>query len=140
MLTDYFIASPTELQTLRMQTSPADRFPAVRAKSADTVKLAALQRILAAVVGDPLLATPKSRVVGEPASEGPWVFAVPAALTDVLARLNEVAQTAAQWAETQEWRLNQGSRELVANVVTELQALAQSARANGREMFLWMSL
>jgi len=142
VLTDYFIASPADLQTLRIQTSPADRFPTVRAKSADTVKLAALQRVLATAVSDPVLATLKCRVVGEPTSEGPWLFAVPAGVTDVLARLSEseVAQIAAQWAETREWRLDRGSPELVANILTELHFLAQNARSNGREVFLWMSL
>ena len=142
MLTDYFIASPAELQTLRIQTTPADRFPAVRAKSADTVKLAALQRILATAGSDPVLAVLKCRVVGEPTSQGPWLFAVPAVLTDVLARLteSEVAQVAGQWADTQEWRLDRGSRELIASVLGELHALAQNARSTDREMFLWMSL
>jgi len=142
MLTDYFIAFQAELTKLDIRSSPASTHPGVQAKGADTVKLATLQRILAMAVDQPELSTLHSSLVNKPTAEGPWVFAVAPAVTQALARLTvpEVHDVALEWVETREWRLDRGDEQTVTDLLSGLQGLAQRARAEGKEIFLWMSL
>ena len=148
ILSDLFVATDAEIDDAVVEEGPAERFPAVEAKSVDDVKLTSLNGIatgrsfdLDDGIFDRLYEeVPLLRDGGE---EGPWVFRVPAPLVSALAsaddgRLGEINEA---WARTEEWQ----AEGVVAPddtqwLVDDLARLARDAEAAGKNVYVWVSL
>jgi hypothetical protein len=148
ILTDLFVASATEIDDALVKDGPADRFPTVEAKSADDIKLTSLNGISTGRSSDiddggfdELSAEiPLIRHAGD---EGPWVFQLPTQLLSAVAVADPERLTAIneEWAQTEEWQLDGvADPEDTRWLVDELARLARDAQANGKNVYLWVSL
>jgi hypothetical protein len=130
VLTDYFLASPAELERLKEDIVPAEEFDSVDAKGIDQVKLAQLYEI---VCGLPYLdAMSRFRLVHEVSEDGPWTTTVDPELVSALADLSdsELLETASRWSKIEEFTLDGWSESDVMDVLTRLQQLAKEAVEN----------
>ncbi|MDQ6878463.1 MAG: hypothetical protein M3082_12385 [Candidatus Dormibacteraeota bacterium] len=126
LLTDFFIASPDEVERLDRRGGPAGLFPTVQAKGFDTVDLAQLYEWLTGETANP--------VDGEQEGElgETWVVHLSNDFTRAIARMD--SERMAQFAE--EWLLSADE----AAVLLEVSALARRGAGEGRELYVWMSL
>lgn len=81
------------------------------------------------------------RPMGDPTPDGPWVLRFPDVLVEALdelddSRLDAVAQ---RWARAPEWAPAHPDGPALAPYLAELRSLAQRARADGPDLFLWWS-
>jgi hypothetical protein len=126
LLTDFFIASPHELERLDRRGGPAALFPTVQAKGFDTVELAQLHEWLTGETADP--------TDGEKEGEfgDTWVIRLTDGFTRAIAQMD--SERMAQFAE--EWLLSADE----AAVLQEVSALARRGAREGRQLHVWMSL
>src|SRR5258708_324979 len=162
LLTDGFAATEAEVAAADFANhGPVDLFPTVQAKRVDDLMLATLDAL---VTGQRLVAPEQDpaayvRAVAERVvlvrdigaesgdeAEGLWICQFPDSLVARLAELtsDEIARYGEAWANTDEWRREGvGTREQVAEIVTLLGdycRLAARAQAEGKRMYMWISL
>jgi hypothetical protein len=162
LLTEAFIASEADVTATHFAGSgPGGLFPTVPAQRVDDLKLAALDAL---VTGQNVVAPeqdPEASVRGieerfvlvrnlgtEAGNEtqGPWISRFPDSLVARLAQLTpaEVARYGAAWANADEWRFEDPSMpEKIADIQRLFQEycrLAAQAQAEGKHLYMWMSL
>lgn len=139
VLTDAFIAFEADLSSLHPgDGGPSALFPTLSGKEIDPLKLATLEAIVNGQapytyvdsIGDPLYDW------GEQ-----WVYPFPQPLVAALAQLQpgDAFRIAAEWAETDEWRLVGLSSEGIASLarlVGDLGTLAQEAQRENKSMYM----
>jgi hypothetical protein len=141
LLSDFFIATRAELDSLDIGKSPAGSLPAVQARSVEVVKLIQLQCIMdGSAFSDHLDQLGAMRVRSE-GDDGPWVFRVPDIVTTTLAASeeNRLQQIANAWALTDEWKMDRGRPQDILLLLNNLGSLAKQATVENREMYLWVS-
>jgi hypothetical protein len=141
LLSDFFIATKAEVDSLEIAKSPTGSLPAVQARSVEVVKLTQLQCVIdGSVFSDHLeqLGAMKVRSGGD---DGPWVFLVPGVIATTLAEsdASRLQQIANAWASTDEWKMDGGKPEDLFRLLTDLGSLAKRAGVEKRELYLWVS-
>jgi hypothetical protein len=142
MLTDFFTASPAEVQALDIAQSPAATVRCLRAQRADPIKIVQLQCSIDGApfaVHEPLLDT---MLVRQAADEGPWFFRLPEVIESQLAAASpaELNRIGKSWAATEEWTRDGGTPETIIPLVTAIAQFAVEARSQKRSVYIWMSL
>lgn len=142
MLTDFFIATPAEVQALDITQTPATSVRCLRAQRTDPVKIVQLQCCIdGAPFAErmPLLDTMLVRQAGE---DGPWVFQLPEILESRLATAgaNELDRFGKLWAATEEWTRDGGTPQIIVPFLAAIAQFAVEARAQKRSVYIWMSL
>ena len=141
LLTHLFAATSAELATLPLREGARDWPGAVLAGGITDLHLAALEEVLCG--GDPaILYEREPEWVREAGPDGPWVMQVPPPLAQALARLapSDLPTVAARWAATDELAAPQVSPADLEPLLAELLTLAHAAEAQGRTVYLWVSL
>ena len=141
MLTDIFIAAPSDAEAICSATAPNQNWACLQLKGLDNIKLASLLSTLgddenaAALEGETLLIFTAS-------SDGPWIFALPEKLKDLLANLHasEVSSVASRWASHEELKSDGWSKEDVETLLGMLIDFSQSAIEANKPLLLWMCL
>lgn len=146
---DVFIASDTELATLRLGAGgPEGRFPTVPGKGIDPVKLARLEAILTQYQGDILA------LVNEAWDDEHLVYAgdeesvhrFPETLSAALAQLlsEAIGPYVEVWAATEEFRRDGADtpkgRESLRQWLGAVRELAQRGLREGRSLYIWWGL
>ena len=74
--------------------------------------------------------------------EGPWVFAIPPAFVDAVAKLTpaEAKKVATEWAKAEEFVKDGFTPARVAKSLTAIVGLCQTTKQKKLSMFLWMCL
>lgn len=142
MLTDFFTATPAEVQALDIAQSPAATVRCLRAKRTDPVKIVRLQCCIdGASFAErmPLLDTMPVRQAGK---EGPWIFRLPEVLEDrlAIASPDELDRFGKSWAATEEWTRDGGTPQVIVPFLAAIAQFAVEARAQQRSVYIWMSL
>jgi hypothetical protein len=142
MLTDFFIATPAEVQALDITQSPATSVRCLRAKRTDPVKIVQLMCCIDGVPFKerlPLLDTMFVRDAGE---EGPWILRLPEVLESQLATASkdELDRFGKSWAATEEWTRDGGTPQIIVPFLAAIAQFAVEARAQQRSVYIWMSL
>jgi hypothetical protein len=142
LLSDFFIATKAEVDSLDIRVSPAASLPAVQARSVEAVKLTQLQCIIDGSVFSDHLEDLGAMMVKSEGADGPWVFLVPGLIGRTLAESDEhkVRDLAIAWASTDEWNLDGGKPEEIIPLLNNLGGLARRANAENRELYVWLSL
>ncbi len=140
VLTDVFIGSRADAETIDAETLPLDRFPGIDVKGLDTVKFDTLQCILTGEDFDDICS--QTDLVVQCSDEGPWVTTFSKTLLDALVELpdDRIPEIAAQWIETEEFQMDRWEIDGVQNVIRRMVETARQAAASGKELFVWMSL
>jgi len=140
-LTDFVIANDNEGAALGEADHPAAQWPTLETKGVDAIKLAALICVITGQNNAEAVRRTFTFAGGDQ-EIGPWVFQLPVAITDILAKLpgDEVQDIAAKWLATEEMQSDRWSAIDVAHLVKQLQQHAHKAATAGATMFLWMSL
>jgi hypothetical protein len=144
ILTDFFVAAEAEIASI-VDGGPAGHLPTVEENGVDPIKLATLNGIATgrdySVDGGFDQLSEEVEEVTSKGDEGPWVFAVPAALVAALrsAGAQRLAMIADKWAATEEWMMDGVPAEDVRPLLHDLADLARSAEPPKR-LYLWMSL
>ena len=110
LLSDFFIATPAEVQSLNIVRSPAKSFPSIQARAVEVVKLVQLQCILDGSVFKDHLKELDGLIIRSASDDGPWVITVPSIVTESLAQADEekINRYGTAWASTEEWKLDNG--------------------------------
>lgn len=145
MLTDLLSAKAEDAEAILSTSGHANVWSTLEANTVDQVKLASLALILrgqsVGVEGiGKLVASFKSLATG--GDDGPWIDLVPESLVNDLARLpaDRIEAVAAEWASTEEARLDRWQTEDAATFLKELSAFAASATAQNQGLLLWVCL
>ncbi|MBR7793704.1 hypothetical protein KDM87_13985 [Undibacterium sp. FT147W] len=141
LLTDILIAHPSEAEAISQDLAHHKAWPCLQLKGLDNIKLSALLSALDAE-------EPAQKLEGEellvfnPDPEGPWVFALPEQLKDLLSRLPEadVPAVAERWASHEELKFEGWSGSDIQPVVSMLAEFALRAKAESKPLLLWMCL
>ena len=142
--TDFFVAEEAEIASI-VDDGPADHMPTVQENGVDPIKIATLNGIATgrdySLDGgfDQLLEEVEE--VTSKGDEGPWVFAVPAALVSALrsASAERLATIADEWAMTDEWMLDGVPADDLRPLLHDVADFARSAEPPKR-LYMWMSL
>jgi hypothetical protein len=144
ILTDFFVAEEAEIASI-VSGGPADQMPTVQESGVDDVKLATLNGIATgrdySTDGgfDHLLEEVEE--VTSKGNDGPWVFAVPAALVAALrsASAERLVTIADEWAATEEWMADGVPADDLRPLLHDLASLARSVEPPKR-LYVWISL
>lgn len=126
LLTDFFVAAPDELSLLDLSRGPAGVFPTVQAKGFDPLELSTLEAQLTGV-GESAVAQP---IVAE--TDEAWVLELGSQFTAVISTMDDAQME--RFAE--EWMLSEEETAILSDV----SALAGSSVAEGRQLYVWISL
>jgi len=145
MLIDLIAANAEDAQAILTTPGHANVWPTLEAKTVDQVKLASLAFILKGKPpeDDPVIAYMKSfENLVSASDEGPWINLLPVDLVDDLVTLSEdkIPLVARAWANTEEARLDGWNERDVSSFLRELSAFAASARAQSKNLLLWLCL
>jgi hypothetical protein len=142
MLTDFFIATPTEVQALNIALSPATSVRCLRAKRTDPVKIVQLMCCIDGVPFSERLPIFNTMLVRDAGEEGPWIFRLPESLESRLATASpdEVDRFGALWAATEEWIRDGGTPQTVVPFLAAIVQFAIEARSKEQSVYIWMSL
>jgi hypothetical protein len=142
MLTDFFIATPAEVQALDIAHGPSANGQCLRAKRTDPVKIIQLQCCIEGVPFEQRLPLLDEMMVRDGGEEGPWIFRLPDVLQSRLASASqqEIQQFGRAWAATEEWTRDGGTPDLIVPFLGEIAQLASQATAQQRSVFVWMCL
>ncbi len=144
IMSDFFTAAPDQITRELVQTGPHGTVPVIAVTSFTTLEMALLLHVVRGGrldTGDDAVAGMdefEDLFVGGP--EGPWQSKFPPVLRDALAAASasELADYAGRWAEAEE--LAGMDQETVRSLLRDLGNLARSAQADGRDLYLWVSL
>ena len=114
LLTDFFIAAPSDIKALDISQSPVGSFPGLQAKNTDPVKIVRLQCCIDGRTFEehmPLVDEMYEKLVRDGGQEGPWIFRVPQILCDALASASpaDIDRYGKAWAATEEWTTDGGT-------------------------------
>lgn len=137
VLTSIIIAEHSEALRVAEAANPTELWEGIDAKGMDPVKLCSLYAILAACDPDAVLSL-FDQLAGS--DEGPWVMRTPPDLPELLASISDPDQVAQQWAETEEFRIDNWPLNAVKDSLAELTRIASMAQAQGKPLVMWMSL
>ncbi len=142
LLSDFFIATPNEVQDADIAQTPVGRFPGLLAKRTDVIKIVQLQCIVEGSLFDDHVAGLDALFVRTMSDEGTWIVRVPDSLFEFLysAEANRIRTVGKQWAETEEWRLDRGSPDDIILFLDQICQLARMAKSAGKELYVWISL
>jgi hypothetical protein len=142
LLTDFFVAAPTEIQSVDIAHSPVGSFPGLHAKRTDPVKLVQLQCCIDGATFEERMPLLDEMLVRDAGQEGPWIFRVPQTLSDALASAGpaDIQTHGRAWAATDEWRADGGTEAELVPYLSEIAQLASRARAEQRALYVWMCL
>jgi hypothetical protein len=142
LLSDFFIASTNEIQSLNILQSPGKTFPAVQARAIELVKITKLQCIIDGSVFNDHIKDLDGMIVRSAGDDGPWIILLPNIITKTLLESNEtkLADIGKSWAVTEEWVLDGGKPENIIPLIKNLTNLAKKAQAEKRSIYLWVSL
>jgi hypothetical protein len=145
VLSNIVIADKSEARDIAECDTPARQWEGIELKTLDPVKLGTLWAILSSESGVEAVVELAGRfsLLYEVSDDGPWVYEVPCDLRNRLAELaamnpEAVLPVARDWASTEE--LQDWEFEEVASVVYDICDLADSARLQGKDLLLWISL
>jgi hypothetical protein len=141
LISDFFVATQTELADMDASASPAALFPSVQAKRVEVVKLVQLQCLLDGSTFDQHLNNLDSFFVKTVSDDGPWVLLVPQVIIErlALAEPEMLSQIGTAWAKTDEWIADQARPAEIIELITQIAALARRAKEE-RQMYLWVTL
>ncbi len=141
VLTDILIVDEGEAEKVAAASAPTGRWKGMAAKGLDQVKLAKLWALLEdrSPADEP---DEEFTLLAQQSDEGPWVFRIPPALTELLARLDDgrVRSKARDWAAIEEFEADGWSGEEVRAALAELCGLAREATKQETSLLLWVSL
>jgi hypothetical protein len=141
MLTDIFIAAPSEAEAICIAPNHEQSWARLELKNLDNIKLAALLALLGDDEGAMALEG-EALVVFNPDPDGPWVFALPETLKDMLTNVKppDVASLASRWAMHDELKFDRWTSADVEVLLGMLIAFAKRARDEHKSLLLWMCL
>ena len=142
MLTDFFTATPAEVQALDISQSPSKSVRCLRAQLADPIKIVQLQCCIDGAsfkTHEPLLDT---MLVRQAADDGPWFFRLPEIIESRLATASpaELDRIGKTWAATEEWTRDGGTPQVIVPFLSAIAQFAVEARSQKRSVYIWMSL
>lgn len=141
VLTNLVIADESEAQAVGKANVPSLQWPGLDAKGIDQVKLSKLICILTGEEWNVELIDEFAQL-HEESSEGPWVFMVSPRLIQLLVDLDESAiqLIGQQWAETEEFELDQWEPDTVLSTLRDIRKLACAAHNEKKSVLMWMCL
>lgn len=140
ILSDFFMATPDQLNQLDISRGPATTLPTVQARRIDHVKLAHLQGMMEQSTNFvELVGALDSSTKGD--EDGPWVLPVPQSIVSALAVANDdrLAQFATAWADTDEWIADGGTSQDLYRLLAQLSHLVRQTESES-SLFVWISL
>ncbi len=142
LLSDFFVASKSEMDSLDIQQSPAKNLPSVQARRVEVVKVVQLQCIIDGSLFNDHLDDLDNMIVKEASDDGPWVLAVPKIITETLASADsrKIEDIGRSWALTKEWQTDGGNPEDVIPLVKQIGELAKRAQLEVKALYLWVCL
>jgi hypothetical protein len=142
MLTDFFIATPPEVQALDIAQTPATTVRCLRAKCTDPVKIVQLQCCIDGASFEERMPLLNKMLVRQAGEEGPWIFQLPEVLATRLASAStdELDRFGRAWAATEEWQRDRGTPQTIVPFLTAIAQFAVEARTQNRSVYIWMSL
>jgi hypothetical protein len=131
MLTDFFIATPAEVQSLDIAQSPATSVRCLRAQRADPVKIVQLQCCIDGAPFAERMSLLDTMLVRQAGEEGPWIFQLPEILESRLATASadEVNHFGKLWAATEEWARDGGTPQIIVPFLAAIAQFTVEARA-----------
>lgn len=142
-LTDFFIASNTEIKAIDCRPAENTAEPDLADSDLDLLMLCNLESILTGNAWECVFDEVYINPVRDNGPEGPLVYQVSSALLSALQELDRdaIADCAMQWAETDEWTLREGTPiETIAAVLQGLIRLARQASIEGKSLFICTEL
>jgi hypothetical protein len=142
LLSDFFITTPSELNSLDINQSPAKLLPSIQSRSIDVVKLTQLQCVIDGSTFEEHLKELDNMIVKSASDDGPWIVLVPNAVTKALAesdqaRLENIGRS---WASTEEWTRDGGKKQEIISVVKDIAKLAQQTEFDKQNLYIWVCL
>lgn len=140
-LSDFFIANPSEVENIDIETSPLQRFSGFESKGVEIVKILTL---LSLIDGSDVMENidNMNSYFVQQSDEGMWIVAVPEAIVSHLSEATDsrIESLAHDWTNTEEWQLDGGSQEDVRWVLQEMKKLSATAADNVQNVYLWICL
>lgn len=136
VLTDFFLATESQVASFDPEGLPADLFDTFHAKGVDTIKV---DLLFAALTGRSFAEVANcGEVISDIESEGPWIFRLPDELLTCLAAIepSELPSVAAKWHHSEDfagWAPND-----VELVLRGLVALAKRAGSPDVHLYHWV--
>ena len=140
LLSDFFIATFTEVVDADMTKSPVLYFPAVMSRGASLPQLMALFRLVADGWWVNGAAVVDSIDFARDYVANPRLARVPDAVVENLGRATaeDLEQWAAAWASTGNWLEAGFPPSKLPSLMTDLARLARQAMATRRRMYVWL--
>jgi hypothetical protein len=135
----FFLATGVEISDQLVENGPGPAFSGVEVKNQTPVEVANLGEILGAGTYDALFESMWATMRGGE-SEECGLFQVAPEIRDPLATLTDVNGVAARWAATEELQADGWTDEIADEVVSDLVRLAQQARQENKNIWVWWSL
>ena len=142
VLSDFIIADRSEAVAINdAQGSHLKQWPCLESKGINTVKLATLWAILSGTEYDSGFMLDES-ILDQPTDEGPWVFLVPDQLVSAVFSIgnDRIEFVAREWAKTEEFKLDRWPEPEVIAYLKQFVEFARKARAQNKDLLLWMCL
>jgi hypothetical protein len=142
MLTDFFIATPAEVQALDIAQTPATSIRCLRAKRTDPVKIVQLHCCIEGGSFEQAMPLLDTMLVRDAGQEGPWIFRLPEVLEGRLASASaaDIDRFGKAWAATEEWTRDGGTPQTIVPFLGAIAQFAVDARAQQRSVYVWMCL
>jgi hypothetical protein len=142
VLTDFFVASPSEVQSMEVDQSPVGRFPGLQAKRTEVVMIVQLQCIVDGSRFEDHLGELDALFVRSETDDGPWIVRIPESLFAFLwsADADAVRVIGTRWAQTEEWKASGGTPDDIVSFLGQICELARVAKSGGKGLYVWMSL
>ena len=142
LLSEFFFATPADVQAVDICESPAGRFPGLRAARTDVVKLVQLQCLVDGSRFEDHVRSLDSLFVRSQSDDGPWVVRVPDSLAEFLAtaEADKVRMVGTQWAQTEEWRRDGGTPDNIVPFLGQMCQLARMAKSASKDLYVWICL
>ena len=140
LLSDFFVASASELDQNTLRHGPASRFPTVQMRGIDLVLVATLGSIITGVKDDEML--PQLDPVLDLGENGPWIIQIPEhmqiALKNLgLDRFQDISQ---QWTSNDEWNAQTNAFKNAQAVLEHLHDMASQATQEHKHLYMWLCL
>src|SRR5579864_4634673 len=142
ILSDFFIANPSQITEDRFHQGPAGTFPTVQSKGLTPVEMdELLQSVRSGASTEETAHDDFPLVLTCPGGES-WVIACPSELRDALAAASgdDLTRYASQWATFEEFEWARDDLSSLVSLLQDLAILARVAQTRGESLYLWMSL
>ena len=146
ILPELVVAPKSEAASIAGSDSPSRYWEGIVWKGLDQIKLASLWCILKGDqihVENVLARSEQIELTAEVSENGPWVFAIPEELREILADLagedaDKIHEVTREWGTTDE--LKDWEYSDVAGLLQAVIDLADGAKLNGKDLLLWICL